>query len=240
VEHAVHCLDELVGRSAIKNKTFLDIGSGSGLSSLAAKRLGASRVVAFDNDPESVACTREVAGATCEVLQGSLLDEAFVRSLGTFDVVYAWGVVHHTWDMGRALANAMTPARRLLAVAVYNRVVGKPLVLSSETWARIKRAYSASGRAKQDAMLAAYVASRVVLTLGSLRNPLRDVHEYEQSRGMSWMHDARDWIGGYPYEFASCDELERFAAENDFRTVRFIPVWPNGTGNNQVLFERET
>lgn len=44
------CIDNLEGKS------FIDIGSGSGLFSLAARRLGA-RVYSFDSDPQSVACT---------------------------------------------------------------------------------------------------------------------------------------------------------------------------------------
>src|SRR6478672_3721344 len=43
----------------VKGKRFLDIGSGSGLFSLAARRLGAI-VYSFDYDPQSVACTREL------------------------------------------------------------------------------------------------------------------------------------------------------------------------------------
>jgi len=44
---------------SLEVKTFLDIGSGSGLFSLAARRLGA-RVHSFDFDNDSVACTAEL------------------------------------------------------------------------------------------------------------------------------------------------------------------------------------
>ncbi len=240
VAEAMRGLDELVGRDAIDGKSFLDIGAGSGLHSLAAKKLGASRIVSFDSDADAVACTRDVSQRGWEVLQGSVLDERFMRSLGTFDVVYAWGVLHHTGDMWSAIEHAMIPTRPngLFALAIYNQVKGKPFTLSSESWRTIKRAYSGGGPLRQKAMLASYVATRFFLTATSLRNPLRDIREYERERGMSWMHDARDWIGGYPYEFATAEVLERFVEERGFRTVRRIPIYPNGSGNNQVLFEK--
>jgi 2-polyprenyl-3-methyl-5-hydroxy-6-metoxy-1,4-benzoquinol methylase len=240
VAQAVRGLDALVGRDALVGKSFLDIGSGSGLHSLAAKKLGASRIVSFDSDAEAVACTKDVSHGGWEVLQGSVLDDAFMRSLGTFDVVYAWGVLHHTGDMWRAIEHATIPTRSNghFALAIYNHVKGKPLTLSSESWRTIKRAYSSGGTLRQKAMLASYVATRFFLTATSLRNPLRDIREYERERGMSWMHDARDWIGGYPYEFTTARELERFVAERGFRAVRRIPIYPNGSGNNQLLFEK--
>jgi SAM-dependent methyltransferase len=242
VAQAVRGLDALVGRRAIDGKSFLDIGSGSGLHSLAANKLGAARVVSFDSDPDAVDCTRAVSDAAWDVLQGSVLDETFMHSLGTFDVVYAWGVLHHTGDMWRAIEHAMIPTRPggLFALAIYNHVRGKPLTLSSESWRRIKRTYSGGTTLTQKTILAGYVATRFFLTATSLRNPLRDIREYERERGMSWMHDARDWIGGYPYEFATSDRLERFVEERGFRVLRKIPIHPNGSGNNQWLFEKLT
>src|SRR5213592_354584 len=57
---AERSLEEMLGRGSLADKRFLDIGSGSGLFSLAARRLGARRVHSFDYDPQSVACTREL------------------------------------------------------------------------------------------------------------------------------------------------------------------------------------
>src|SRR5215471_2794120 len=78
---------------------FLDVGSGSGLFSLAARNLGAS-VVSFDYDPQSVACTAELrrryysSSADWRVEQGSVLDREYLQRLGQFDVVLSWGVLH--------------------------------------------------------------------------------------------------------------------------------------------------
>lgn len=52
-------LREKLKVTELTGKTFIDIGSGSGLFSLAARRLG-GKVFSFDFDPKSVACTREL------------------------------------------------------------------------------------------------------------------------------------------------------------------------------------
>src|ERR1700741_2246954 len=59
IARAENSLREMLEVRDLRGKTFLDIGSGSGLYSLAARRLGA-RVHSFDYDPQSVACTAEL------------------------------------------------------------------------------------------------------------------------------------------------------------------------------------
>ena len=59
IDEAVVSLKEKLEVDTLVGKTFLDIGSGSGLFSLAARKLGA-RVHSFDFDPQSVACTTEL------------------------------------------------------------------------------------------------------------------------------------------------------------------------------------
>ena len=84
-------------------KTFLDVGSGSGLFSLAAKNLGAD-VVSFDYDEASVWCTSELknryykSDGTWKVIHGSILDIKFLETLGKFDYVYSWSsVLDYLW-----------------------------------------------------------------------------------------------------------------------------------------------
>src|SRR6185295_10447431 len=99
---------------SLEGRRFLDIGSGSGLFSLAARRLGAS-VHSFDLDPESVRCALELrrrfcpADADWRIEQASALDRRYLAALGEFDVVYSWGVLHHTGQMRDALENAALP-----------------------------------------------------------------------------------------------------------------------------------
>jgi SAM-dependent methyltransferase len=235
VLRARRSLVELIG--PVAGRTFLDVGSGSGLMSLAALREGAARVTSFDADPDSVACTAALRDAAApeerarwEVLAGSVLDEAFVRSLDPHDVVYAWGVLHHTGDLWRALEHALVPARELLAIAIYNRVPSSP------AWRSIKRAYSAGGRVRRGAMLGAYLAWRASVALAARRSLLREVREYRSARGMSYLHDAVDWLGGYPYEFASAEEVEAFVVARGFRPTKVLRA--GGWGNNELVFRR--
>ena len=108
VDTAVNSMKDVVDEESLVGKTFLDIGSGSGLFSLAANRLGAS-VRSFDYDTESVECTKKLRQQYAnrdlhwEISQGSILDETFLKELGVYDVVYAWGVLHHTGHLELAM-----------------------------------------------------------------------------------------------------------------------------------------
>jgi len=248
VEEACRSQAALVGRDRLEGRSFLDVGCGSGLMSLAALRNGASRVVGFDFDPNSVACSEAVrAAATADerarwtILRGSTLDADFVRSLGEFDVVYSWGVLHHTGEMWKAVDTAMLPVRAgggLFVIALYNKVRGEVGTFSSESWHAIKKAYVSGGRVRQAALVGAFSAWRFSIELTKMRNPLRGVREYQSWRGMSWLHDAVDWVGGYPYEFASVEEVERHVTARGLRALRTVPTSHNGWGNNEFVFER--
>src|SRR5881296_1627768 len=114
VAEAENSLRRMLDAETLVGKSFLDIGSGSGLFSLAARRMGA-RVFSFDYDTRSVACTRELrrrhfpSDPQWTVAEGSVLDEEYLRSLGPFDIVYSWGVLHHTGNMWKAMGNAQIP-----------------------------------------------------------------------------------------------------------------------------------
>src|SRR5689334_15093694 len=60
VQDSMDHMRRLMHADSLKGKTFLDIGCGSGIHSLAALRLGADKVVAFDYDDDSVATSRKV------------------------------------------------------------------------------------------------------------------------------------------------------------------------------------
>jgi ribosomal protein L11 methylase PrmA len=94
VMYAKAALQEMLEVETLEHKRFLDAGSGSGLSSLAARQLGAT-VHSFDYDLDSVACTNELKYRYCSgdtnwhVEHGSVLDKTYMNHLGKFDVVYA-------------------------------------------------------------------------------------------------------------------------------------------------------
>ena len=248
IDEAQRALAALVGPDALRGKTFLDIGCGSGLMSLAALRLGAARVVGFDYDPDSVSCSESVrASATADersrwtVMRGSALDPDFVKTLGDFDVVYSWGVLHHTGQMWKAIETALLPVRPgggRFVIALYNKVHGRLGVFSSESWHAIKKAYVSGGEVRRGALLGAFSTWRVAIALSELRSPLREMREYKSSRGMSWFHDAVDWVGGFPYEYATVEEVERFLLDRGLRKVKTIATPTNGWGNNEFVFER--
>lgn len=210
---------ELLRVRNLDGLTFLDVGCGSGLFSRVAHSLGAARIVSFDVDPLSVECClrmRSEAGnpANWNVLHGSILDDSFVRTLPRADVVYSWGVLHHTGDMWRAIRNAadlVRPGGRF-AIAIYNKVEYDTLRSwrGSYWWLRMKRAYNRGGPATKRAMEWTLASKSVAGMLLRLHSPMREIRDYKHRRGMSWRYDMIDWLGGYPYEFASAGEIFSF------------------------------
>ena len=221
-------LNEFLGKGSLDGKTFLDIGSGSGLSSLAARRLGAT-VLSFDFDGQSVACTEELrhryrpGDDSWTVEHGSVLDPEYLARLGQFDIVYSWGVLHHTGAMWQAMENVKSlvkPGGRLF-IAIYNDC-GE---LSRE-WLRRKRRYNALPRLLRPLYAAAVWIPQEFRSLlgylrsGELRIYVREFISPTGRRGMSWIHDVVDWIGGYPYEYASVDAIVDFYRRNGFDPVK--------------------
>jgi 2-polyprenyl-3-methyl-5-hydroxy-6-metoxy-1,4-benzoquinol methylase len=225
---------------------FVDVGSGSGLSSLAARRSGA-RVISFDYDPASVACTRELrrrfqdGDADWKVGEGSALDPTYLESLGTFDVVYSWGVLHHTGDMWNALGNVVRLVRPggALFIAIYN-----DQGLYSRIWLRIKKTYCSSPRLVQWLLLLIIATySTLKASVGRLlrgENPLPWLSwtRYKRgNRGMSWWRDLVDWVGGYPFEVATPEAILDFYRQRGFELHR-LKTWGGKMGCNEFVFRR--
>jgi 2-polyprenyl-3-methyl-5-hydroxy-6-metoxy-1,4-benzoquinol methylase len=236
---------ELLRLESLAGLTFADVGCGSGLFSYVAHSLGAERIVSFDLDPISVECCRQIRATVGDpinwkVQQGSVLDQQFLEKLGTFDVVYSWGVLHHTGNMWQAVRNAATLVRPegKFALAIYNRLEYNTLQRwrGSHKWLRIKKLYNSSGNSIRRVMELSLAAKDVAAMLVRLRNPVTEVNAYRNNRGMSWWHDIRDWLGGYPYEFASAGEVFTFCHDELGMTLLRLQS-TSSIGCHEFLFQ---
>jgi 2-polyprenyl-6-hydroxyphenyl methylase/3-demethylubiquinone-9 3-methyltransferase len=244
IAEAERSLEKMLGGGALEGKSFLDVGSGSGLFSLAAIRLGARRVHSLDVDPSSVACALELkrrylpAAEHWTVERASVLDKPHLAALGTWDIVYSWGVLHHTGDMWRAMAHVdelVAPHGRLF-IALYNDQGRR-----SRIWRTIKRTYNLLPPSLRPAFVVIVMAPREAFAAASdfarfrpMAYPRRWT-EYKRSRGMSRWHDLVDWVGGYPFEVAKPDDVFRFYRERGFQLVELIT---RTSGCNEYVFAR--
>jgi 2-polyprenyl-3-methyl-5-hydroxy-6-metoxy-1,4-benzoquinol methylase len=243
IADAVKSLREMLEVDSLAGKSFLDIGSGSGLFSLAARKLGA-RVHSFDYDPNSVGCTQELRrryfpdDEQWVVESGSALDADYIESLGRFDVVYSWGVLHHTGDMWKALANAAVPvsASGTLFIAIYN-----DQGTSSIRWSKTKRLYNRlpSGLRFLVVWPSFWVLNWRTLVKDTLRlQPLKSIRNYGKGlRGMSFWQDVVDWVGGYPFEVATPEQIFDFYRQRGFELTR-LRTCGGSLGCNEFVFRK--
>ena len=241
IEYAVESLCVNLDVESLTGKSFLDIGSGSGLFSLAARRLGA-KVHSFDYDPQSVACTAELKrryfsdDAQWVVEQGSALDQEYLARLGEFDIVYSWGVLHHTGGMWQALENVapLVSTEGQLFIAIYNDQ-GR----SSQMWTAIKKTYN-----RLPAELRWIVLGPAMVRLWGptlLRDLLRGKpfstwkNYAGNGRGMSPWRDVVDWVGGYPFEVARPEEIFKFYRDRGFQ-LKQLKTCAGGHGCNEFVF----
>jgi SAM-dependent methyltransferase len=235
IAQARNFLFRLIPEEQLRAGKFLDVGFGQGLTLCLAKEAGAE-VFGIDVDPDNLQALERVSlklkfDHTPHVKIRSILDENVVADLsqsGPWDVVHSWGVLHHTGDLWKAAENCtklVAPNGRII-VAVYRTH------WSSSLWRGIKWSYNQMPSVAQKALVAAmYPVILIAKFLTTWENP------FKKERGMEFFHDVVDWVGGYPYEFATADEVRQFFERLGFKEEIFFPAQVP-TGCNEFVFQR--
>ncbi|HEV8331075.1 MAG TPA: class I SAM-dependent methyltransferase [Steroidobacteraceae bacterium] len=243
IASAEHELERLVGAARLAGVSMLDVGSGSGLHSLAALNLGARCVEAVDFDPDSVKTTtavlsRHATRGQWTARAANVLTD-FADAQQRYDLVYSWGVLHHTGAMWQAIGQAARLVRPggWFAIALYNKT---PLC---GLWRIEKRIFAKLPRFLQALLAWATVAAWMLGKLLRLKNPIAWYRDYQQLRGMSVYYDVHDWLGGYPYESVDCATLVSWMRDRGFTLVydhnTDASLGLLGGGCGEYLFQRD-
>lgn len=244
IKEAEQSLQAMLGVTDLSGKSFLDIGSGSGLFSLAARRLGAN-VYSFDFDPQSVACTKELKeryfsnDLDWHIEQGSVLNNSYMAGLGQFDVVYSWGVLHHTGAMWLAIEHALQRVAMggQIFIAIYN-----DQGLWSRVWWIIKSIYNRMPSVLKRTYAYGIWYSIIGLNIFKYILKLRPMQaigpllKNKPRRGMSQKYDIIDWMGGFPFEFARFELLVDYMKARGFSLAQANPN--NGIGCHELVLLR--
>lgn len=235
VKEARQAFCELVAEIDLPGKRFIDIGFGQGLTLILAAESGAS-VIGIDIDEDNMRAMQITSKALeCkqipEVHIASILDAAFLETNKKgFDIVHSWGVLHHTGDMKKAIKGACTlvAERGYFICSIYNKHWSSPL------WKIIKWSYNKVPVILQRLIVGLlypviYVAKWIV----TRRNPKT------KERGMDFFHDVVDWVGGYPYEYATEKEICTLIEVEGFKCLR-IKSAQTPTGCNEFVFQKGT
>ena len=243
IVEAERSLMKMLDRSDLKGTRVLDAGCGSGLFSLAARRLGA-KVHSFDFDPRSVACAAELRrryypeDTEWTIEQGSVLDADYLSSLGHFGVVYSWGVLHHTGDMWRAIeevATRVVPGGTFF-ISIYNDQGRR-----SRIWTRVKRTYNRVPALRPLLLVASLLLLWGPTTVRDLLlrgHPFHTWRNYGKGRGMLPWRDLVDWVGGYPFAVAKPEAIFEFCKQRGF-TLAKLKTCGGGLACNEFVFTRK-
>ncbi len=230
---AVRSLQSLLQRNTLRGVSFLDVGCGSGLFTIAAHQLGAARVVGIDINPHCITVSEQnrdrfAPKTPITFFQASALIPESLKPLGRFDIVYAWGSLHHTgamWDAIRTVAKQVSPSGTLV-LSIYNKHITSP------AWKWVKWLYNQLPNLGQRLLTFPFAGIIYVAKfLVTRRNPL------QKERGMDFWHDVIDWIGGYPYEYATPQEIQSFVIAQGFMLRRYVRALVP-TGCNEFIFDK--
>lgn len=236
ITDAISALKRLLGDTDLAGKRFIDVGCGSGLHSLAALKLGAAEVVAVDIDPDSVETTKAVLelhaqGSRWQAEVASVFD-LDGEKLGLFDVVYSWGVLHHTGAMLKAIERATNLVGKggFFVTSLYRKT------WLCWLWKLEKKWYSCASGQAQGLARSAYIrllAEKLRVQGHSVNDYVKNYHS---NRGMDFYHDVHDWMGGYPYESILPKEMNHVMEKLDFRQVRSFVSPGRFLGRNPGIF----
>ena len=243
IREAERSLCEWLGVKDLQGKRFLDIGSGSGLFSLAARNLGAT-VFSFDYDENSVGCTRFLKekfypnDTNWTVERGDILDLEYLSKLSRYDIVYSWGVLHHTGNLYQALENAHNKVadNGILFISIYNDQ-GR----ASKMWYTVKKTYNHSPKILRILILAlCFIRLWGPTTIKDILKgkPFHTWRSYIKQRGMSPKHDVIDWVGGYPFEVAKPETIFDFYHQRKY-TLEKLYTAGGGHACNQYVFRKK-
>jgi SAM-dependent methyltransferase len=235
VSEARNSFRKLFAGIDLRGKSFLDVGFGQGLTLFLAQEMGA-KVFGIEIDAENIGALTTTAHlfAHCQFPQThivSILDESFIKEHkqnGQFDIVHAWGVLHHTGDMRRALDNSAELVKNgeYLVLAIYNKHWSSPI------WKVVKWTYNVAPRWMQ--WVAIYLFYPIIYLakwMVTRENPKSN------ERGMDFWYNIIDWVGGYPYEYASISEVNALVSRHNFVCLQVIPAQVP-TGCNQFVFRK--
>ena len=234
IQIAILSLKKLLNRESLDGSSFLDVGCGTGLFSIAASRMRANPVVGIDINPGCIEVSQrnsatQAIGAMIRFLQISALDQAALERLGQFNIVYAWGSLHHTgsmWEAIRLVGQRVAPGG-IYILAIYNQHITSPI------WRQIKWLYNRVPNLVQKGMVFLFTGIIYLAKFAATgRNPL------QKERGMDFWYDVIDWIGGYPYEYATPNAVQGFVENQGFRIIRFLQS-SVPTECNEFVFERQ-
>jgi SAM-dependent methyltransferase len=235
VQEAMNSLTTLLAVPDLRKLTFVDVGAGSGLFSIAAVRLGALRVLALDRDANCLKAIQDNARRFLSPADASRLEYRLVdildpasTPLDRFDIVYAWGSLHHTgalWDAIKNTASLCGPRGRFV-LAVYNET---PF---SRHWLTAKRFYHGAPGPMRMLLVAMLAGPRMLV------RALKGRRVASAERAMSVWYDAVDWLGGLPYEWAAPSQVAECLDRLGFRLERSVLTQRHGC--NEFVFVRRT
>jgi SAM-dependent methyltransferase len=235
-------VDSLMGH------TFLDAGCGSGVFTLAATELGAD-VFSFDIDDVAIQNTKKLLtdfGYTYDdskIIIGDILQPEFIQSIDRFDYVMCWGVAHHTGQMWKSIDSVCHTVKDggVLHLGIYNKADGWGFYPDgrfgpSGFWRKIKRFYSRLPSILQSFTDVLATVGIVCIYMVTFNNPIKKLKENER-RGMNWQSDLKDWLIGYPYEYATPEEVFLFMKKRGFSLTNLRTN--NGLLTNNYVFRKD-